>query len=245
MRFIAAMLLALFQIITPGFAQSAFKQQNALLFQQLQKEHNLSPAQMDRLKVIFARSGFIGQGNPAVARHPMSVEECRARAPRGGAGYSNPVFERICGGKNMAPLFDPRTETARDAKVCIDQFEFPDIPCVYPVVWVKAKEAAEICSAMGKRICDAHEWEGACAGRHGLWLTYPNGALAYTILMDQFPRNMFRNLGKAFTSDSVALAATKSAIDKGWDLRVDEPARQFFYMPLMHSENLETAVCLM
>jgi len=81
-------------------------------------------------------------------------------------------------------------------------------------------------------------WEGACAGRHGLWLTYPNGALAYTILMDQFPRNMFRNLGKAFTSDSVALAATKSAIDKGWDLRVDEPARQFFYMPLMHSENL-------
>jgi uncharacterized protein (DUF924 family) len=34
------------------------------------------------------------------------------------------------------------------------------------------------------------------------------------------------------------LAAAKSAIDKGWDMRVDEPARQFFYMPLMHSENL-------
>ena len=81
-------------------------------------------------------------------------------------------------------------------------------------------------------------WEGACAGRHSLWLTYPNGALAYIILMDQFPRNMFRGSGKAFASDRAALAAAKSAIDKGWDMRVDEPARQFFYMPLMHSENL-------
>ncbi|MEJ6715390.1 MAG: SUMF1/EgtB/PvdO family nonheme iron enzyme, partial [Rhodobacterales bacterium] len=64
------------------------------------------------------------------------------------------------------PNLPPQTEQSpfKDAKVCIDQFEFPDIPCPYPVVWVKAKEAAEICSAMGKRICDAHEWEGACAG---------------------------------------------------------------------------------
>ena len=50
------------------------------------------------------------------------------------------------------------------AKACIDQFEFPDIPCAYPVVWVKAREAAQICEAEGKRLCDAHEWEGACAG---------------------------------------------------------------------------------
>ena len=93
---------------------------------------------------------------------------------------------------------------------------------------------------LDQEICDKfmETWEGACEGRHALWLTYPNGALAYTILMDQFTRNMFRNSGKAFVSDRAALAAAKSAIDKGWDLRVDEPARQFFYMPLMHSENL-------
>ena len=64
----------------------------------------------------------------------------------------------------MAPLYDPSKEKPEDAKACIDQFEFPDIPCTYPVVWVKAREAAEICWAMGKRLCDAHEWEGACAG---------------------------------------------------------------------------------
>ena len=53
-------------------------------------------------------------------------------------------------------------------------------------------------------------WEGACAGRHSLWLTYPNGALAYIILMDQFPRNMFRGSGKAFACDRAALAAAHS-----------------------------------
>jgi uncharacterized protein (DUF924 family) len=81
-------------------------------------------------------------------------------------------------------------------------------------------------------------WRGACEGRFSLWLTYPSGALAYIILMDQFPRNMFRGEGQAFASDRAALAAAKSAIEKGWDLRIDEPARQFFYLPLMHSENL-------
>ena len=64
----------------------------------------------------------------------------------------------------MAPLYDPATQTAAEATACIDRFEFPNIPCAYPVVWVRASEAAEICWAMGKRLCDAHEWEGACAG---------------------------------------------------------------------------------
>lgn len=81
-------------------------------------------------------------------------------------------------------------------------------------------------------------WQHACEGSFSLWLTYPSGALAYIILMDQFSRNMFRGTGKAFSTDRAALAAAKSAIDKGWDMRLDEPARSFFYLPLMHSENL-------
>ena len=64
----------------------------------------------------------------------------------------------------MAPLYDATREKPEDARTCIDQFEFPDIPCAWPVVWVRAWEAAEICRIMGKRICDAHEWEGACDG---------------------------------------------------------------------------------
>lgn len=81
-------------------------------------------------------------------------------------------------------------------------------------------------------------WKAATEGAYSLWLTYPSGALAYIILMDQFPRNMFRGTGRAFATDKVALAAAKCAIDKGWDMKIDEPARQFFYLPLMHSENL-------
>ena len=84
----------------------------------------------------------------------------------------------------------------------------------------------------------APAWAEAMQGAYGLWLTYPSGALAYIILLDQFPRNMFRDTGQAFASDPVALAAAKQAIHRGWDLKIDEPARQFFYMPLMHSENL-------
>lgn len=79
-------------------------------------------------------------------------------------------------------------------------------------------------------------WQGAMDGKFGLWLTYPSGALAYVILLDQFPRNMFRGSSKAFASDEVARAAAKQAIHRGWDMKIDEPARQFFYMPLMHSE---------
>ncbi|ANP35231.1 hypothetical protein JL2886_00298 [Phaeobacter gallaeciensis] len=81
-------------------------------------------------------------------------------------------------------------------------------------------------------------WEEACEGKFSLWLTYPSGTLAYIILMDQFPRNMFRGEGQAFASDEIALAVAKNALNKKWDLKIDEPARQFFYLPLMHSENL-------
>jgi uncharacterized protein (DUF924 family) len=81
-------------------------------------------------------------------------------------------------------------------------------------------------------------WQAACEGKFSLWLTYPSGALAYIVLTDQFSRNMFRGQGKAFSSDRAALAVAKLSIQRNWDMKIDEPARQFFYLPLMHSENL-------
>lgn len=81
-------------------------------------------------------------------------------------------------------------------------------------------------------------WEAARDGALSMWLTYPSGALAYLILTDQFSRNMFRGSGDAFATDALSLAVAKRAICKGWDLKIDAPARQFFYLPLMHSENL-------
>jgi len=146
-------------------AAPTLAERNEQLFQELQRVHGLSDAQMDAIRAIFKRSGFIGQGNPAISEHPQTPEQCRANLARRSIRYENPAFERICRAKFMAPLYDPRSARPEDAKACIDQFEFPDIPCEYPVVWARAREAALICEAMGKRLCDAHEWEGACAGR--------------------------------------------------------------------------------
>lgn len=81
-------------------------------------------------------------------------------------------------------------------------------------------------------------WQAACDGKFSMWLTYASGALAYIILMDQFSRNMFRGQGKAFAFDRAGLAVAKLAIERNWDMKIDEPARQFFYLPLMHSESL-------
>lgn len=144
--------------------RAALREQNETLFAALAREHALSAERMGRIRAIFERSGYIGQGNPLLSQHPLSPEACRASLKERQLDYANPSFEKICGDRFMVPLYDPRHGGPESAQACIDQFEFPDIPCEYPVVWVKAREAAEICEAEGKRLCDAHEWEGACAG---------------------------------------------------------------------------------
>jgi uncharacterized protein (DUF924 family) len=80
-------------------------------------------------------------------------------------------------------------------------------------------------------------WSEALAGGLGQWRDGPSGALAYLILTDQFPRNMFRGDAQAFATDPMARAATADAIARGWDMGVREPQRQFFYLPLEHSED--------
>jgi uncharacterized protein (DUF924 family) len=79
-------------------------------------------------------------------------------------------------------------------------------------------------------------WAAAAAGRLDHWIAEPRSALALVILLDQLPRNMFRGTPRAFASDALARRHAKRAIDLGHDRRVPEPGRQFFYLPLMHSE---------
>ena len=81
-------------------------------------------------------------------------------------------------------------------------------------------------------------WRAAKAGRLDDWTLRPAGALALLIVLDQFPRNMFRDCGDAFSTDPKALCVAKKALSLGHDLKVPEPERQFFYLPLMHSESL-------
>lgn len=82
------------------------------------------------------------------------------------------------------------------------------------------------------------DWEAALAGQREHWIEGTEGSLAYLILTDQFPRNMFRGDGRSFATDAQALAAARIATAAGWDSGVAEPLRQFFYLPFMHSEVL-------
>jgi len=81
-------------------------------------------------------------------------------------------------------------------------------------------------------------WEGARTGALDAWQEMPEGALALVIVLDQFPRNMFRGSALAFASDPQALAAAKRAVANRFDLRLPTALRQFLYMPFMHTEDL-------
>jgi uncharacterized protein (DUF924 family) len=80
--------------------------------------------------------------------------------------------------------------------------------------------------------------EAAAAGTLSDWENTADGALALLILLDQFPRNMFRGDARAFATDPVARGIAARAIGKGFDQAVPKNLRNFFYLPFEHSENL-------
>jgi len=80
-------------------------------------------------------------------------------------------------------------------------------------------------------------WQAAAANKLSDWEEASEGALALTILLDQFPRNMFRGEARAFATDSPARAVAERAIARGFDREVPETERVFFYLPFEHSEN--------
>jgi len=84
----------------------------------------------------------------------------------------------------------------------------------------------------------AATYETAAAGLLSAWETQPESALALVIVLDQFPRNMFRNSARAYASDPLARAVADRAIARGFDRQVAMPERNFFYLPFEHSEQL-------
>ena len=58
------------------------------------------------------------------------------------------------------------------------------------------------------------------------------------IVLDQFPRNMFRDDARTYAADPLARAVAERSIARGFDQRYAPAERQFFYLPLMHSEDL-------
>lgn len=81
-------------------------------------------------------------------------------------------------------------------------------------------------------------WQKAAAGELASWEASDEGALALVIVLDQFPRNMFRGDPRTFSSDALARDIARRAIDRGVDRRVEPVLLEFLYMPFMHSEHL-------
>jgi len=81
-------------------------------------------------------------------------------------------------------------------------------------------------------------WRRAMSGGHDHWMNSPEGALALVILLDQFPRRMFRGHRDCWLSDERAREAAKQAIEMGYDLKIEGALRQFFYTPFIHAEDL-------
>ncbi len=82
-------------------------------------------------------------------------------------------------------------------------------------------------------------YDEARKGNLKSWQDNPESTLALIIVLDQFPRNMFRNSKEMFATDSMARELTKYAISKGFDKKLNQDQLQFLYMPLMHSEDIE------
>ena len=81
-------------------------------------------------------------------------------------------------------------------------------------------------------------WQKAAAGELSSWEASDDGALALVIVLDQFPRNMFRGDIRTYSSDALARQVASRAIARGADLRVDRSLLEFLYLPFMHSEHL-------
>ncbi|BDA86169.1 hypothetical protein Sa4125_37110 [Aureimonas sp. SA4125] len=95
---------------------------------------------------------------------------------------------------------------------------------------------ADFDSLIRQRFLDIYE--RAALGELDSWTEEPNGALALVLLLDQFPRNMFRGHRRMYQTDAKALHLAREALARGDHLAVGDDVNQFLVLPLMHAEDL-------
>ncbi|RLQ87132.1 DUF924 family protein [Notoacmeibacter ruber] len=103
-----------------------------------------------------------------------------------------------------------------------------------PEDWFSVKPSVD--EAIRKRFLPLHE--SLAQAVPPVSRAVPDAALAAIIVLDQFPRNMFRGTARAFATDPLALDLSRHAVAQGFDRGLNEHGKQFLYMPMMHSETL-------
>jgi uncharacterized protein (DUF924 family) len=100
--------------------------------------------------------------------------------------------------------------------------------------WFKKSEDFD--DTIRARFLDLHQQ--AAEGRMQGWRAAPDSLLALIVVLDQFPRNLFRGTSRAFATDSQALAAAQLAVAQGFDRLLSPVQRWFVYLPFEHAEDL-------
>lgn len=119
----------------------------------------------------------------------------------------------------------------RDTKAEVLHFWFDE---VQPQQWFQKNDDFD--ETIRQRFLTVYEM--AADGLCDSWRDDPAGCVALCIVLDQFPRNMFRGQGRAFATDAAALLTAKYAVGKGFDQLVPLERRHFLYLPYEHSESL-------
>lgn len=96
-------------------------------------------------------------------------------------------------------------------------------------------------AAFDRRLNDTYQdlWRQATRGELDHWMNSAVGCLALTIILDQFPLNMFRGDAQCFSSEAQSRDVARHALAQGFDKALDDDQRAFLYMPFMHSEALQ------
>lgn len=113
-------------------------------------------------------------------------------------------------------------------------FWFADGPAVSREVWFKANPSFD--KEISRRF--RRTYERAAAGELDGLAENAEGSLALVLLLDQFPRNLFRGTAGAFASDGPARAVARHALKRGFDRPLPPAQRLFLYLPFEHSEDL-------
>lgn len=119
----------------------------------------------------------------------------------------------------------------RDIKQEILHFWFEETP---PALWFQKNE--EFDRQIRDRFLSAYKLaaDGVCDP----WRDSAEGCLALCVVLDQFPRNMFRGTPEAFATDARALNIARFAVSRGFDQTVPFERRRFMYLPFEHSEDM-------
>jgi len=108
----------------------------------------------------------------------------------------------------------------------------------HPKDWFVKSPALD--AEIGTRFLALHQ--AAAAGQLTHWADDLRSCLALVIVLDQFPRNMFRGEARAFATDAQARAAARVILERGWNKAMTQPEQLFAYLPFEHSESLADQV---